>query len=243
MSQSQTLWSIPAPVTDETALTHRARSLQERLLHIASRHNDVRFASSMAVEDMVVIDAIARAGAAVSIFTLDTLRLHPQSVDMIDRASHHYGLEIQRFTPQPSAVEHYVQTWGVNGFYDSVEAKEKCCHVRKVQLLADALKGASAWVTGQRSGQGVTRAVLSLQEFDTQRGIDKYNPIHDWTEDDVWAYIHHYGVPFNPLYREGYASIGCDPCTRPIRQGESVRAGRWWWLQESSKECGLHVNR
>lgn len=242
MTHPELLWTIPVPAPDEGAVTRRAEGLDERLRHIASSHSNVRFASSMAVEDMVVMDAIARTGVPISVFTLDTLRLHPQSVDMIERASLHYGIRIERFVPQPSAVEAYAQTFGLNGFYDSIEAKEQCCQVRKVQPLAEALKTASAWMTGQRSGQGVTRSVLALHEFDTQRGIDKYNPIHDWTEDEVWAYIHQYAVPFNPLYREGYASIGCDPCTRPIRQGEGVRAGRWWWLQETSKECGLHIN-
>ena len=243
MSLSPSLWTIPVPDSDAAAIASRAQVLFERLRGIVSQHQNVRFASSMAAEDMVVIDAIARTGVPISVFTLDTLRLHSQSVALIDEVSRHYGLVIERVLPDAARVDDYVRHFGVNGFYESVEAKEACCHVRKVLPLARALEGASAWVTGQRRGQGVTRSALALREFDAPRGIDKFNPLHDWSEDDVWAYIHFRHVPFNPLYREGYASIGCDPCTRPVKAGENLRAGRWWWLQEDSKECGLHVQK
>lgn len=243
MSLSPSLWTIPVSDSDAAAIVSRAQVLFERLRGIVSQHQNVRFASSMAAEDMVVIDAIARTGVPISVFTLDTLRLHSQSVALIDEVSRHYGLVIERVLPDAARVDDYVQHFGVNGFYESVEAKEACCHVRKVLPLARALEGASAWVTGQRRGQGVTRSALALREFDAPRGIDKFNPLHDWSEDDVWAYIHFRHVPFNPLYREGYASIGCDPCTRPVKAGENLRAGRWWWLQEDSKECGLHVQK
>jgi phosphoadenosine phosphosulfate reductase len=214
--------------------------LFERLTQIAAGFSKVRFASSMAAEDLVVIDAIAHTKVPIQVFTLNTLRLHSESVSMIDTVHKHYGIAIEEFFPDKSSIQTYVHQFGENGFYDSVQAKEECCRIRKVIPLSQALKDCQAWVTGQRHGQAVTRTDLAFKEFDRERGIEKFNPLHDWTEAEVWSYITLRSVPVHPLHLKGYPSIGCEPCTRPVRQGENVRAGRWWWLQEEKKECGLH---
>jgi phosphoadenosine phosphosulfate reductase len=129
----------------------------------------------------------------------------------------------------------------LNAFYDSVEMRKECCRIRKVEPLRRALAGKQAWLTGQRRSQSSTRAALDIQEFDEAHGLAKFNPLADWSEDDVWHYIRSNNVPYNLLHDKGYPSIGCEPCTRAIQPGEDVRAGRWWWENPESKECGLHV--
>ncbi len=141
----------------------------------------------------------------------------------------------------PAAVEAYVKDHGLNAFYESVDLRKSCCGIRKVEPLNRALAGVEAWVTGQRREQSVTRTELHEQEHDAARGIEKYNPLAEWTEADVWAYLRHFDVPVNPLHARGYPSIGCEPCTRAIRPGEDSRAGRWWWESRDTKECGLHI--
>jgi phosphoadenosine phosphosulfate reductase len=240
MSQTQALWTSPSPILSQTFLDHKLPALFERLRQIDSEYSNVRFASSMAAEDLVLIDAIAHTKSAIGVFTLNTLRLHAESVEMIETIRRHYGIAIEQFLPAEAAIQTYVSEFGENGFYDSVQAKERCCRIRKVLPLAQALQGCQAWVTGQRNGQAVTRAELTFKEHDRDRGIEKFNPLFDWTEAEVWSYLKARSVPIHPLHLKGYPSIGCEPCTRPIRQGENVRAGRWWWLQEQKKECGLH---
>ena len=145
------------------------------------------------------------------------------------------------YRPQPEAVDAYVAQNGLNAFYDSVEMRRECCRVRKVEPLGRALAGNKAWVTGQRRAQSSTRAELHVQEDDPAHGMVKFNPLADWSEQDVWNYIRDHGVPYNALHDQGYPSIGCAPCTRAIEPGEDVRAGRWWWENPDSKECGLHM--
>ena len=134
----------------------------------------------------------------------------------------------------------YEEEKGKFAFYESVELRRECCHIRKIEPLNRAIQGADAWLTGQRREQSATRTVLPFAEQDQSRGIDKYNPIFDWSETDVWAYILANNVPYNDLYHQGFPSIGCEPCTRQVKQGEDIRAGRWWWESKDSKECGLH---
>jgi len=145
------------------------------------------------------------------------------------------------FHPDPGSVSEYVASFGRDAFYESQELRKRCCHIRKVEPLNRALQGKEAWVTGQRREQAVTRHDLKLQEHDAARGIVKFNPLADWSEDDVWAYIRAFDVPYNALHDQGYRSIGCAPCTRPTVAGEDVRAGRWWWEIRDARECGLHV--
>lgn len=231
----------PANLDHEAELAQREAVLVERLQRIAVAHRGVKFASSLAAEDMLLTHAILTAGLPIAIFTLNTGRLHAETVGMIERVKTRYGYEITQYHPQPEAVRAHVDTHGLNAFYESVDLRKACCQIRKVEPLGRALAGADAWLTGQRREQSVTRGELALAEHDHARGIAKYNPLFDWSEAQVWAYLTSRDVPVNPLHARGYPSIGCEPCTRAIRPGEDSRAGRWWWENRDSKECGLHA--
>ena len=211
------------------------------LERIASDFTPAVFASSLAAEDMVLTDLILRAKLPIRIFTLETGRLHKETLGMLDRVREVYGYAIEPYRPDPAAVDAYVQQNGLNAFYDSVDMRKECCRIRKVDPLNRALAGQRAWITGQRRAQSATRTELHVQEDDAAHGMAKFNPLADWSEEDVWHYIRSNVVPYNPLHDRGYPSIGCEPCTRAIQQGEDVRAGRWWWENPESKECGLHV--
>ena len=223
---------------DYDGLVAATRATLER---IASDFTPAVFASSLAAEDMVLTDLILRAKLPIRIFTLETGRLHKETLGMLDRVREVYGYDIEPYRPDPAAVENYVQQNGLNAFYDSVEMRKECCRIRKVDPLNRALAGQRAWITGQRRAQSATRTELAVQEDDAAHGMAKFNPLADWSEEDVWHYIRSNDVPYNPLHDRGYPSIGCEPCTRAIQPGEDVRAGRWWWENPESKECGLHV--
>jgi phosphoadenosine phosphosulfate reductase len=214
---------------------------QATLRRIAAEFSPAVFASSLAAEDMVLTDLILRAKLPIGIFTLETGRLHKETLGMVDRIKETYDYEVKLYKPEQAAVDAYVQQNGLNAFYDSVEMRKECCRIRKVEPLNRALAGNKAWVTGQRRAQSTTRAELTVQEDDPGHGMQKFNPLADWSEEDVWNYIRSNNVPYNPLHDKGYPSIGCEPCTRAIQPGEDVRAGRWWWENPESKECGLHV--
>jgi phosphoadenosine phosphosulfate reductase len=211
------------------------------LERVAAEFSPAVFASSLAAEDMVLTDLILRAKLPIRIFTLETGRLHKETVAMLDKIREVYGHEVEAYRPEAAAVDAYVAQNGLNAFYDSVEMRKECCRIRKVEPLNRALAGNRAWITGQRRAQSTTRAELAVQEDDAAHGMVKFNPLADWSEEDVWAYIRANDVPYNPLHDRGYPSIGCEPCTRAIQPGEDVRAGRWWWENPDSKECGLHV--
>jgi phosphoadenosine phosphosulfate reductase len=229
-----------ATVSD-AVLAAKVERLNALIDAIAARHAKVKLASSLAAEDMVLTHAILSRSAAIGIFSLNTGRLHAETVGMIDRVRERYGYEIEQFHPETQAADAYVAEHGLNAFYESVELRKRCCEIRKVEPLNRALAGVEAWVTGQRREQSVTRAELGEEEHDAARGIAKYNPLADWTEAEVWAYLRRHDVPVNPLHARGYPSIGCEPCTRAIRPGEDSRAGRWWWESRDTKECGLHL--
>ncbi|RJG04285.1 phosphoadenylyl-sulfate reductase [Noviherbaspirillum sedimenti] len=208
---------------------------------IATEFTPAVLASSLAAEDMVLTDMILRSGLPIGIFTLETGRLHAETLEMVARIKQNYAYDVALYKPQPEAIDAYVATHGLNAFYDSVELRKECCRIRKVEPLNRALAGKKAWVTGQRRAQAAIRAELHVQEDDAAHGMVKFNPLADWSEEDVWHYIRSNDVPYNPLHDKGYPSIGCEPCTRAIQPGEDIRAGRWWWEQPESKECGLHV--
>jgi phosphoadenosine phosphosulfate reductase len=224
-----------------TTFEQRLADTRATLARIADEFAPAVFASSLAAEDMVLTDLILRAKLPIAIFSLETGRLHAETLGMIARVREVYGYEIALYKPEAAAIDAYVAANGLNAFYDSVEMRKECCRIRKVEPLNRALAGNTAWITGQRRAQSTTRAELAVQENDPAHGMQKFNPLADWSEDDIWHYLRSNGVPYNPLHDKGYPSIGCEPCTRAIQPGEDIRAGRWWWEQPESKECGLHV--
>ncbi|CAM4143822.1 phosphoadenylyl-sulfate reductase [Bordetella tumbae] len=225
----------------DPAVAMRWQALQERLAEIARQYPDAALASSLAAEDMLLTHAIYDGGFPLEVFTLDTGRLHAETLGMIDAVRERYGRELTIYCPDAEAVDQYVKTHGAHAFYESVDLRKSCCQIRKVDPLKRALAGRGAWITGQRRAQAATRGELPEAEQDPVFGLYKYNPLAAWSEEDVWHVIRALDIPYNPLHDQGYPSIGCEPCTRAIRPGEDVRAGRWWWESSDSKECGLHA--
>jgi len=203
----------------------------------------ITFANSLGAEDMVVTDLILKHSLPIEIFSLDTGRLPVETYDLMGQVEMHYGAKLKVFFPDASAVENYVRTEGINAFYDSVELRKSCCAIRKIEPLKRALSGKKAWITGLRAAQSPTRTGLPAREFDAGNGLEKLNPLTEWSEAEVWAYIRSKDVPYSALHEQFYPSIGCAPCTRAVAVGEDIRAGRWWWEDPASKECGLHVKK
>ncbi|WFR81275.1 phosphoadenylyl-sulfate reductase [Janthinobacterium sp. NFX145] len=222
-------------------LTSLIDATEQTLTRIAADFSPAVFASSLAAEDMVLTHMILKAKLPIGIFSLETGRLHQETLAVLDKVKTRYDHDITLYRPQPEAVAAYVEQNGLNAFYNSVEMRRECCRIRKVEPLGRALAGNKAWVTGQRRAQSTTRAELHVQEDDAAHAMTKFNPLADWSEEDVWAYIRANDVPYNALHDQGYPSIGCEPCTRAVQPGEDVRAGRWWWENPDSKECGLHM--
>ena len=216
-------------------------SLEEGLILTANIFpGQVVFSTSLGQEDQVITHAIAKAKAAVDIFTLDTGRLFNESYDLLEKTIARYKHPIRIFYPDAASIEQYVNQKGINAFYESVANRKECCHIRKVEPLNRALRGAKIWITGLRADQSITREEMKMIEWDEQRSLYKFNPLIHWSLDDVRDYLKTNDVPYNPLHDKGFISIGCAPCTRAIEPGEDARAGRWWW-EASHKECGLHI--
>ena len=206
-------------------------------------HPRLAKASSFGAEDSVLIDMITKINPEARFFTLDTGRLNPETYEIMNRLEKTYGIRFEVQFPDAAEVQEMVAQRGINLFYDSVENRQLCCEVRKVHPLQKILSTLDGWITGIRNTQTSTRSAASFIEIDSQyNDIIKINPLLNWTWDDVQKYIKDNNVPSHPLLERGFASIGCAPCTRAIRPGEDLRAGRWWWESESHKECGLHVN-
>jgi phosphoadenosine phosphosulfate reductase len=201
----------------------------------------VKLACSFSVEDVVIIDMAMESGFPIGIFALDTGRLNEETYEVADALVERYRLKIEWFFPDRGAVEQLLQDKGPFSFRASLENRHECCHIRKVEPLGRALKGRGGWITGLRREQSVTRTALAPLEIDPiNGGILKINPLLEWRESQVWEYANHRHLPTNRLHKEGYPSIGCAPCTRPVAPGEHPRAGRWWWENPEHKECGLH---
>lgn len=213
------------------------------LQRIQADYSPATLASSLGAEDMVLTDLVARHAPGISIFSLDTGRLNPETYDLLAKVQQQYGdkVRLRVFYPQAEAIQQWVEANGINAFYHSVELRKACCGIRKVEPLKRALAGHKAWITGMRRQQAVTRHDMPVEEYDADHGLMKFNPLADWTEKEVWQYIRDHGVPYNALHDQHYPSIGCAPCTRAIAVGEDIRAGRWWWEDTALKECGLHV--
>jgi len=216
--------------------------LRELLARVGRDHYPAALASSLSVEDMVLTDLIGAERLPIEVFVLDTGRLHGDTLDLVGRIEHRYGIAVRIYQPQPRAVGEYVVRFGRDAFYESEELRKQCCGIRKVEPLKRALAGKQAWITGMRRGQSALRTEVAFEEIDAAHGLIKFNPLADWSEEEVWAYTRRHEVPYNPLYDQGYLSIGCAPCTRPVVSGESARAGRWWWETAAASECGLHLN-
>ena len=217
----------------------------EDVLRYAMQEFDgkVGLASSFGAEDVVLMNMMAKIDAEKAyVFTLDTGRLPYETYSVFDEFKKKYPtLTIHTFYPDTNAVEEMVTQQGPNLFYESIANRKKCCDVRKVDPLKRALSGLDAWITGLRREQSVTRTEVAKVENDTGFGLVKFNPLADWSEADVWEYIRKNNVPYNSLHDKNYPSIGCAPCTRAVKEGEDIRAGRWWWESPDLKECGLHV--
>lgn len=199
----------------------------------------IALSSSLSIEDQTLTDIIVRQGGT-RIFTLDTGRLFPETYQLIDKTNLTYGIQLEVFFPDYNEVQRMVQEEGINLFYNSIESRHRCCQVRKLEPLQRAFKGLDAWICGLRREQSVTRQDMQVVEWDAMHQLIKVNPLISWTEKQVWDYIKEHQVPYNKLHKQGYPSIGCEPCTRAVKPGEDVRAGRWWWESPDHRECGLH---
>ncbi len=224
-----------------TTLDHKIRDAESLLAEIVQDFRPAALASSLGAEDMVLTDLILSRELDVDIFTLDTGRLHNETLGLIQTVRERYGRAIEVYFPDRAEVERYAREHGPNAFYSSIDLREACCDIRKMAPLKRALKDKRAWITGLRRQQSITRRGLAVREWDAGNGIEKFNPLADWSTREVWAYIKRFDVPYNPLHDQGFASIGCAPCTRANAAGEDIRAGRWWWEHAESRECGLHL--
>jgi len=233
------VWTPPEAPFDE-ARRAKAAAVRARLAEAAAFPR-AALATSLQPEDQVLTHLIAEAGLAIDLVAIDTGRLPPETREAISATEARYGRPVIVVRPDAGDVAAYVASDGENGFYESLPSRLRCCEIRKVAPLARALAGRGAWLTGQRREQAAGRGALAFAEADARHGMPKFNPLADWTMADVWAFVRAHDVPVNALTARGYPSIGCEPCTRAIRAGEDVRAGRWWWEQADSKECGLHV--
>lgn len=223
------------------SLEVRVESAIALLNKIAQEYEPAVFANSFGAEDMVLTDLVARHAPGIRIISLDTGRLHQETYDLMQEAVDHYGISIEVFFPRRDLVEGYLAEHGPNAFYGSVELRKQCCNIRKVEPLKRALAGKKAWITGLRREQAPTRSDLAVSAFDEANGLQKFNPLLDWSLDEVWGYIREHGVLYNALHDRSFPSIGCAPCTRAVTMVEDIRAGRWWWESPATKECGLHV--
>ncbi len=219
----------------------RDSSAEEILSFFIKEYNGkVAFGTSLGAEDQVITHMIANIDKSTKIFTLDTGRIFPETYETLAETNKKYGINIEVYFPNSERVERMVNEKGINLFYESVENRKLCCHVRKIEPLHRAMTDVDVWFTGIRREQSVTRIMTEIVEFDSANGKIKVNPLVDWTEEDVWNYIKENNIPYNKLHDRGFPSIGCQPCTRAVKPGEDIRAGRWWWEEPEHKECGLH---
>ena len=228
-----------------TAADYASRPPAEILALALTEYSPAVGISFSGAEDVVLIDMAVKAGAPFTVFSLDTGRLHPETYRFLDRVRAHYGITIETMFPQPEAVQALVKEKGLFSFL--TDGHKECCGIRKVEPLIRALAPLAAWVTGQRKDQSPgTRADVPVIQLDRTFGtpgrpLVKFNPLSFWTSTQVWSYIREHDVPYNALHDRGFVSIGCEPCTRAVNPGEHERAGRWWWEEETKKECGLHL--
>lgn len=229
-------------MSEIAAISTRHAELEQTLERIARDWQPVALASSLSAEDMVLTDAIARLGLPIGVFAIDTGRLHRDTLELLETIGERYALQVKIYRPDIETLAEYVAAHGRDAFYGSAELRKRCCEIRKLVPLRRALQGKRLWITGLRREQSAARADVAVLANDSANGLMKLNPLADWSEQEVWAYVEKFDVPTNPLHGRGYPSIGCAPCTRAVQPGEDPRAGRWWWEQPDSRECGLHVD-
>ncbi len=222
-------------------LENRIVQTTNLLRDIEYRYSPAVFANSLGAEDMVLTHLIASARLKIDMFMLDTGRLHDETYRLLQEIRGRYHLTVRVYAPDTRDVERFETELGPNAMYTSVELRKHCCDIRKVFPLRRALNGKQAWITGLRREQSVTRRNLAESEWDEGHQLQKFNPLLEWSQDDVWNFIKNFAVPYNALHDQGFPSIGCAPCTRAVKPGEDVRAGRWWWETPATKECGLHA--
>ncbi|HUA24093.1 MAG TPA: phosphoadenylyl-sulfate reductase [Steroidobacteraceae bacterium] len=221
-------------------LEQKAAGVRERLSAAVRTHGRVVYSNSLGAEAMVLTDIIWTHVPGIDMFSIDTGRLHQETYDLLEKLERRYKRSLRLVYPDAQALEQLVSAQGVNGFYHSLDARLSCCRVRKVEPFKRAIEGYTAWVTGVRREQSATRAQAQWVEWDADNGLYKVSPLLDWSETEIWQYIRARKLPYNSLHDRQFPSIGCHPCTRAIQPGESRRAGRWWWEQPESRECGLH---
>jgi phosphoadenosine phosphosulfate reductase len=220
------------------------RDLMKRMAEIRSLVSGrIVFTTSFGIEDQAITHAISQQALGIDVVTLDTGRLFPETYEIWAQTERRYGQRIAAFYPDRTSVESLIARQGIDGFYDSVESRQACCAVRKVESLRRALAGATAWITGLRIDQSAERAEIWFAAAEHTYNLVKVHPLFDYTREQVEAFVHDHSVPYNVLHDRGFPSIGCAPCTRAVNPGESERAGRWWWEHEEKKECGLHRRR
>jgi phosphoadenosine phosphosulfate reductase len=225
------------PATRE--LEHKAAAVRGELEAALARHGRLVYANSLGAEAMVLTDIIWSNLPQIDVFSIDTGRLHEETYDLLEKLQRRYQRRLRLVYPDAIALERLVARQGVNGFYRSLEARLECCRIRKVEPFRRAIAGFPAWITGVRREQSADRARGQPLEWDAEHGLYKLSPLLEWSEEEVWQYIRLHRLPYNPLHDRQFPSIGCSPCTRAIQPGESRRAGRWWWEQSGSRECGL----
>lgn len=211
------------------------------LKEIEQDYSPAALATSFGAEDMLLTHLVVKHAPAIDIISLDTGRLPAETYKLMQQVHDSYGDVVNIFSPNAVQLQEFVRANGPDAFYNSVDLRKSCCGVRKIEPLRRALEGKKAWITGLRREQSVTRTDITIKEDDQMFGIPKFNPLLDWTDQEVWAYLRRFDVPYNELHERGFPSIGCAPCTRAISDGEDIRAGRWWWENPETKECGLHV--
>jgi len=226
--------------TTDPALAAKVAASLALLRQAVQDYGRVVYASSLGAEAMVLTDLIWTHVPAIDIVSIDTGRLPEETLTLLERLERRYHRRIKLYYPDAQAVQRYVREHGINGFYNSLGERISCCQIRKVEPFIRAVSGYGAWVTGVRHEQSEQRAAAQPIAIDEQSRLPKISPLLDWTQADVWSYIHSYQLYYSPLHDRGYPSIGCAPCTRATEPGQDHRAGRWWWENPDSRECGLH---
>ncbi|WP_353129040.1 phosphoadenylyl-sulfate reductase [Parapedobacter pyrenivorans] len=229
-------------LTTEINTLVSGKSVLESLALLADRFPErIVFSTSFGIEDQILTHFIFSNELPIRVFTLETGRLFPETYYVWNRTLETYKREIEAYFPDTNAVQQLIREKGPSSFYESIENRKECCRIRKIEPLQRALEGAECWITGIRAEQSGDRQDMSQVEWDAGHQLIKFHPIYDWSLDEVWEYAKTNHIPYNPLHDKGFPSIGCAPCTRAVGEGEDFRAGRWWWEDQSKKECGLHA--